>query len=467
MELTHLSASELAAGVTAQKFSAVDVIDAHLARIEAVNPTLNAVVTVLAEEARAAAVALDRRIADGDPVGPLAGVPFTVKANIDLAGQPTTWGVPALAEAVVPIDAPVVERMRAADAIPIGRTNLPDMALRIHTHSSLHGLTRNPWNLGRTTGGSSGGDAVALATGMSAIGLGNDIGGSLRSPTSACGIASIRPSRGRVPDAGLVPDESPLFCAQLMNVQGPMARTVADVRIALAALAGPHPRDPFAVDVPLDAPTPAQRRVAVLPEPPGGSTDPIVAAAVRSAADFLSDAGYAVEEIPPPMYVEAVEAWTQFILTDLASILPQLRAVMGADGLAFLEPVIEAAGVLDAAGLSTMFVERHRIARAWAGFLAEHQVVLSPTWSQLPFEPGFDCADTAGALAAMELLRPVAPANLLGLPSACVPAAHDAATNLPIGVLLTGARYTESLCLDAAAVVEARSPIRTPVDPAG
>jgi amidase len=466
MELTHLSASELAAGVTAQKFSAVDVIEAHLARIEAVNPTINAVVAVLPEQARAAAAALDARIAAGEPVGPLAGVPVTVKANIDLAGQPTTWGVPALAEAVVPLDAPVVERMRAADAIPIGRTNLPDMALRIHTDSSLHGLTRNPWNLGRTTGGSSGGDAAALATGMCAIGLGNDIGGSLRSPANACGIASIRPSRGRVPDAGLVPREDPLLCWQLMNVQGPMARTVTDVRAALTALAGSHPRDPFSLDMPLHAPAPDRRRVAVLPEPPGGDTDPVVAAAVRSAADWLSDAGYAVEEVTPPLYTEAVQTWAQFIVTDLASILPDLRAVMGPDGLRFLETVVDAVGSLDALGLSAVFVERHRIARAWADFLAEHQVVLSPTWGRLPFEHGFDCAGADGALAAMELLRPVTPANLLGLPSACVPAARDAATGLPIGVLLTGARFTESLCLDAAEAIEARSPIRTPISPA-
>jgi amidase len=465
MELTQLSASEIAAGVTAQKFSAVEVIEAHLARIEAVNPLVNAVVTVLPEAARAAAAALDARLEAGEPVGPLAGVPFTVKANIDFAGQPTTWGVPAFAEAVVPLDAPVVERMRAADAIPIGRTNLPDMALRIHTDSSLHGLTRNPWNLDRTTGGSSGGDAVALATGMCAIGLGNDIGGSLRNPANACGIASIRPSKGRVPDAGLVPGEDTLLCAQLMNVQGPMARTVADVRAALGVLAGSHPRDPFALDMPLTAPTPDRRRIAVVPEPPGGDTDPVVAAAVRSAADWLSDAGYEIDEVMPPYFEEAVRAWAQFIITDLASVLPDLRAVMGAGGLRFLEAVVEAVGTLDAVGLSGVFVERYRIARAWAGFFAEHHLVLSPTWNQLPFEHGFDSDTTQGALAAFELLRPVAPANLLGLPSACVPAARDAATGLPIGVLLTGARYTESLCLDAAAAIETRNPVRTPIEP--
>src|ERR1700722_8269948 len=152
------------------------------ARIEAVNQTVNAIVRVMADDARAAAIDADRKVASGAPLGPLHGVPFTVKENIDVAGLPTTWGVPALAQAVVPIDAPVVERMRAAGAIPIGRTNLPDMGLRIHTVSSLHGLTRNPWNPNRTAGGSSGGEAAALASGMSPIGLGNDIGGAPGQP---------------------------------------------------------------------------------------------------------------------------------------------------------------------------------------------------------------------------------------------------------------------------------------------
>jgi amidase len=211
----------------------------------------------------------------GRPLGPLLGVPFTVKENIDMAGLPTTWGVPALANAVVPLDSPVVERMRAAGGIPIDRTNLPDMALRVHTDSSLHGLTRNPWNAGRTAGGSSGGEAVALATGMSPIGLGNDIGGSLRNPASACGIASMRPSAGRVPDAGFVPREDRLLAVQLMNVQGPMARGVADVRLGLQVVMGAHPRDPWSMDAPFVGRALAGPiRVAVVPAPPGGSVDP-------------------------------------------------------------------------------------------------------------------------------------------------------------------------------------------------
>ena len=321
-EIWQLSATELARRIARRELSAAEVVNAHLARIEAVNPALNAVVRVLADEARDAAVVADRRLAAGEAVGPLHGVPCTVKENIDMAGLPTTWGVAALANAVVPADAPVVERMRAAGAIPIGRTNLPDMALRIHTVSSLHGLTRNPWHPGRTAGGSSGGEGAALASGMSPIGLGNDIGGSLRNPANACGIASIRPSAGRVPDAGYLPAEDRLLAVQLMNVQGPMARRVADVRLGLRVLMGAHPRDPWSIDAPFDGP-PVSRpiRVAVLAEPPGGSTHPTVGATVRRAAQALADAGYAVEEACPPRYEDAVSCWARLILGDFASVL--------------------------------------------------------------------------------------------------------------------------------------------------
>ena len=193
-ELWQLDARTLAAKIAAKEVSSVEVVDAHLARIEATNPTINAVTRVLADEARAAAVVADRAVAAGDRLGPLHGVPCTVKQNIDQTGCATNWGLPALADAVPPVDSPVVERMRAAGAIPMARTNCPDMALRIHTDSALFGVTRNPWNLDRTAGGSSGGEGAALAVGMSPIGLGNDIGGSLRNPATVCGIASLKPS---------------------------------------------------------------------------------------------------------------------------------------------------------------------------------------------------------------------------------------------------------------------------------
>jgi amidase len=375
--------------------------------------------------------------------------------------------VPALAEAVVSADAPIVERMRAAGAIPIGRTNLPDMALRLHSSSSLHGLTRNPWHPGRTAGGSSGGEAAALASGMSPIGLGNDIGGSLRNPANACGIASIRPSAGRVPDAGYMPAEDRLMAVQLMNVQGPMARRVADVRLGLQVLMGAHPRDPWSIDAPFDGPALARPiRVAVLAEPPGGSTDPKIAATVRHAAQALADAGYVVEEVCPPRYEDAISCWARLIMADFQSVLEMLTPMMGADAVAFLNNFNQAIPPLaDLAAWSHLMVERDGIARAWSTFMADRPLLLSPTWSQLPFEHGFDSATPAGSVAVKELMRPVVPANLLGLPSACVPAGRDEATGLPIGVLITGRRLREDLCLEAAEAIEARLGLATPIDP--
>jgi amidase len=428
---------------------------------------LNAIVHVLDEPARAAAREADRAVARGDPLGPLHGVPFTVKSNIDMAGLPTTWGVVPLAHAEAPLDAPVVQRLRAAGAIPIGRTNLPDMALRVHTDSSLHGLTRNPWNLARTCGGSSGGEAVALATGMSALGLGTDIGGSLRNPASACGIASLRPSLGRVPDAGLVPADARLLAVQLMNVHGPMGRRIADVRAAMQVLAGAHPRDPQAIDAPFEpARQRAPIRVAVLCEPPGGITDPQVAAATRRAADSLARAGYDVVDATPPRYEEVAQTWARLLLGDFAAAMPELLPLMGDDARTFLEGVNALVPPLTSpAELSQLLVQRDALARAWSEFFADYPLILTPTWSRLPFEVGFDVATPEGTAATAELMRPVMPANLLGLPSACVPAGRDVDTGLPIGVLLTGARWSDSLCLDAAEIVETALAPAVPIDP--
>ncbi len=467
-ELWRLSASDLAGRIARRQVSSAEVVQAHLERIEAVNPRINALVKVLADQARAAAIEADRKVASGGPLGPLHGVPFTVKENIDVAGLPTTWGVRALAGAVVNQDAPVVERMRAAGGIVIARSNLPDMALRVHTDSSLHGLTRNPWNLRRTTGGSSGGEAAALATGMSPIGLGNDIGGSLRNPANACGIASIRPSAGRVPDAGFVPSEDRLLAVQLMNVQGPMARRVADVRLGLQIIMGAHPRDPWSIDAPFAGRALARPlRVAVVPAPPGGSVDPAISDAVRRAADALANAGYDTVEACPPRYEEALEVWARFIMGDYASVLAELSPMVGADGLAFLNAFNETVAPLEDTGaMSRLFAQRDGVARAWSMFMATHPLVLTPTWTQLPFEHGFDVSSREATLATKAMFRPVMPANLMGLPSACVPAGRDAATGLPIGVLLTGQRLREDICLEATEAVEARLGLETPIDPA-
>ena len=468
--MSHLwqkPATELARLIADRKVSSVEVVEAHLHRIEAVNPKVNAIVRVLADEARAGAALADQAVARGDRLGPLHGVPFTVKENIDVAGLPTTWGVPALSGAVVPMDAPVVQRMREAGAIPIGRTNLPDMGLRVTTDSSLHGITRNPWNPLRTTAGSSGGEAAALATGMSPIGLGNDLGGSLRNPANACGIASIRPSAGRVPDAGFVPREDYLMAVQLMNVQGPMARRIDDVRLGLQVLMGAHPRDPWSFTAPLNGPAPnGPIRVAVVTAPPGGTCDPTVSATVRRAADALANAGYEVVDACPPRYEEVAATWARLLMGDFASVLDQLMPLMGEGGKAFLATANAAVAPLTSTtDMSQLLALRHGLGRAWSQFMAEHPLVLTPTWTQIPFEQGFDAATAQGAAATVEMIRPVVAANLLGLPSACVPAGRDTATGMPIGVLLTGQRLREDLCLDAAEVIEAQSGLATPIDP--
>ena len=465
-ELWRRSAAELALLIATRQASSAEVVEAHLARIEAVNPRLNAVVRVLADDARAAAAAADRKVAAGEPLGPLHGVPITVKENIDMAGLPTTNGVVPLAQATADVDAPVVERMRAAGAIPIGRTNLPDFGMRVHTDSALHGLTRNPWDATRTAAGSSGGEASALAAGMSPLGLGNDIGGSLRNPANACGIASIRPTMGRVPDASGGPAVDRQLAGQMMAVQGPMARRVADVRLGLDVLSGAHPRDPWSLDPPPARPPNGPVRVAVVTAPPGGPTDPAVSAAVRRAADALADAGYDVIEACPPRYAEAVSVWSRFLFGDLALGFAEMTGLMGPDGRAFLEAANAGATLLaDPLDLSRVMVARDSVARAWSLFMAEHPLILSPTWTALPFTHGFDLGGAPAAAAVLELMRPVLPANLLGLPSACVPAGLDAGSGLPVGVLLTGRRMRDDECLDAAEAVEATLALETPIDP--
>ena len=207
-------------------------------------------------------------------------------------------------------------------------------------------------------------------------------------------------------------------------------------------------------------------KVAVVPHPPGGSIDPVVADAVRAAADALADAGYAVTETCPPAYAEAAELWGRFLLGDFASILPQISAIMSADAMAFLNAVYaHTEPVTDAASMSHVLVARDMIAKAWSVFMAEYPLVLTPTWTQLPFAHGFDSAGGKNSAATIELMRPVVIANLLGLPSACVPAGRDEATGLPIGVLVNGRRFRDDLCLDAAEAIEARLGLQTPIDP--
>ncbi|MGW4122423.1 amidase [Nocardia sp. NPDC004711] len=463
-QLWRKGAGELAALIRERAVSASEVVEAHLARIEEVNPELNAVTVVLTEEARDGARRADRAVAEGAELGPLHGVPVTIKENIDVAGTATTQGMAALAGAIAAQDAPVVERLRAAGAIVLGRTNMPDSGLRIATESSLRGITENPWRRGRTAGGSSGGEAAALASGMSPLGVGNDLGGSLRNPAHCCGISSLKPTTGRIPQAtDLEPQDLPPSI-QLMGVAGPMARTVADVRLGYGILSGAHPRDPISVPAPLHHPDAAQRvRVALIAEPPGGSTDSGIADAVRQAGAHLAAAGYEVEEVTPPEYEAVLDLWRRFLMTDVRIMWPGLAQILGQQGKDFVLAAFDEIPALDRDGYIGVLIQRQRLQRLWSEFFLDHPLILSPIWARPAFEHGWDVVDADHSSATLELLRPVMPANALGLPA--VATTGGFADGMPVGVQLMAAAFREDRALAAAEALEAAVGVRTPIDP--
>jgi amidase len=465
-ELWRLGALDLAGRIAAKELSSREVIDAHLARIEAVNPAVNSVTVTLADEAMAAAAAADQAIAAGHSLGRLHGVPFTVKENLDVAGSPTTAGVAALRDNVAAADAPVVARLRSAGAIPLARTNLPDFALRFHTDNALHGATVNPWNPRLTPGGSSGGEAVALATGMSPLGLGNDLAGSLRMPALCTGVCGMKPSRGRVPWWNATDLGGPPLVVQLMAVNGPMARSVEDLRAALAVISGSDPRDPWSVPSPAQVaahPRTNPMAVAVIAEPEGGSTHPDVAASVRRAADALAEAGYKIQEVNPPPIAAAFETWSQLVFSELGTMWPQMEALASPGARAFLEHCFARWPSLAPDRLMLAWIERQKVARAWTEFQLDYPLVLGPVSTQPPFEVGFDIRGPDEAAETMRRHRLLTVANLAGLPSVAVPT--GVVDGVSQGVQLIGPYLGDELCLAAAMAIEQRLATFTPIDP--
>jgi amidase len=455
------SASALAAAIRERRVSSLEVIEAHLERIAVVNPKLNAVVRVLEDSARRDAEAADRALqSDGEP-GPLHGVPFTIKENIDVLGSPTTQGVPALAQNMPRRDHPIVARLRAAGAIPLGRTNLPDFGMRVHTDSHLHGRTLNPWDPQRNVGGSSGGEGAALATGMSPLGLGNDIGGSLRNPAHCCGIAALKPTLGRIPNPA---GDGNSLSGQLMAVQGPMARHVRDLRIAFRLLAGFDASDPWSVPVPLTLEPPREPiRVALVPAPSGGATDPAVSAGVRKAGQALEAAGYSVEEIEPPDIPGVARTWGAFMTAEMSVLAPRMLPLMSADAAKFMTLALQGFGTIDLGGHVQTLAQRHAHAARWQEFQQRYPLVVGPVFTNQPFEVGYDVRGAAEVADVVSQLRFTVTANALGLPSVALPVGVEA--GLPLGCQILGARYREDLCLAAAEEIEQRLGVITPIDP--
>lgn len=461
--LCNKGAAELAAMIRNREVSSREVVDAHLNRIAEINPTLKAVTVPLAATARDAAAAVDRALASGAQLGALAGVPFTVKENIDLAGSATTWGLPAFAKQVASHDAPIVARLREAGAIPLARTNLPDWAFRWDAESSHAGRTLNPWNAQRVPGGTSGGDAAALASGMTPLGLGNDLGGSLRVPAQMCGIATIRPSRGRVAHHAVTQPWPEPISIQMTNCQGPMARRVADLRLALKIISAPDVRDPRWVPAPLAlGKRTAKPRVAVLRDPAGVGIDPHVRAGIDRAAGWLANAGYEVTDIEPPRILDVAQCWFDAIWADVGALWPDMEPITGPGECGFVNAALKA-GVfkpVDQRAQRAAWTEIYQHASAWNQFFEDYPVVLSPVCCERPWLINDDHTRVAEIAKAMRMVVAV---NILGLPGCALPVGCD--DGLPQGVQLIGARFSEELLLDAAQAIENRAPVMTPIEP--
>ncbi len=456
-EIWRLSAIATAEAIRSGRLTAEAVVDAHLARMAAVNPAINAVVVDLGGQALEAARAADKAQASGAELGPLHGVPVTIKINLDVQGQANSNGVVGLANNIAPGDSPVVSNLRGAGAIVIGMTNTPEFSLRAFTDNVLHGLTRNLWDASITCGGSSGGAGASIAAGIGAIAHGNDIGGSLRWPASCNGVSTIKSTQGRVPAFNpSATVERPLM-AQLMSTQGPLAREVADVRLALEVMSRRDPRDPWQVPAPLvGPPAPRPIRVALAKIPEDMEADPEVTALRNRAADHLSDAGYAVEQVEVPDISEAWRLWCNLISTEITVLqAAQMRELGSGEFLQALDGILHMATILDGEGYMRAVADRARILRRWLAFLETYPLILAPV--SVRRTPAAR-ADLEGDAAVKALFwndqRFLGAISVLGLPSAVTPA--GLVEGHPVGVQLIGQRYREDLCLDAAAAIEAR-----------
>ncbi len=467
-ELWRWDAVRIAKAVKAREISAREAVGSCVERMHAVNPALNAVTRDLSAQALAEAGELDAAIARGEPVGPMAGVPVTIKQNIDQAGCPTSNGVVAFEKIVAREDSPVVANWKAAGAIVIGRTNCPAFSVRWDTDNDLFGRTYNPWSRSHTPGGSSGGASAAVAAGIGPVAHGNDLGGSVRYPAYACGIVGLRPSFGRVPAWNPTsPAERPM-CTQMMSVQGPLARSVDDLRLALAAMAARDPRDPWWVDAPLAGPVPVNPiRVAVITDAAElgeCAQHPDVLEAVRKSAAWLSEAGYAVEVVKTPGFTRPAKLWGTLLGNEIRCLMMKTIETEGDAGVRkAVLGMLDAEPVLTAGEYMAMIADRTRLVREWFLFLERYPLVLSPVSAEPPFAHGFDTQGNARMAEVLKAQTPQAALPLLGLPGVAVPTGVE--DGLPMGVQIMAARFREDLCLDAAAAIESRAGVPTPIDP--
>jgi amidase len=461
-DITSLPATELVRCIAARTLSAREVAEAALARVAALDPAVNAVVTVN-QSAIETAKAIDARLAAGTPARPLEGVPVLVKDNIETKGLRTTWGSRIHADHVPDEDAIVVERLKAAGAIVLGKSNTPEFAADPHTANLVFGTTRNPWDLMRTAGGSSGGTAAGIAAGFAPIGLGTDLGGSIRIPASFNGLVGIRPAPGRVP----IYPSAYGWDTFVEHVVGPLATTVADAALMLSVLAGPDDRDPSSLPadgldfVAAASPTSlVGKRIALTPDFGGiVPVDDTVRALAAKAANSFREFGCIVEEV-------------SFDARDLGDIIlgtrgfgvvarfKDLYAKHAAEMTAPLRGQIEAALAIDVETVARAERLRTLYWRRVAAFMATYDYIVAPSCGGLPFRLDAPLPTEVGGKPVArfyDVFRMTYATSVTGLPAVAVPAGFTP-EGLPVGIQIHARRNREDLAIAAAAAYERAHP---------
>lgn len=465
-ELWKWTAVELSEAIRTKKVSSREAVLSCLNRIEEVNPKVNALVEISPDEALASADAADRALSSGEPIGPLHGVPVSIKVNTDEAGHATTEGLPDFHDNIVTKDSPQVANLRKAGAVFVGRSNTPSFSFRWFTNNELHGKTLNPWDDSRTPGGSSGGAAASVATGMTPIAHGNDLAGSLRYPAYACGVATIRSTVGRIPSWSSLGYN---LSIQNMGVQGPIARTVGDLRLALASMSKFDPGDPTFVPVPLTGkPLGHPIRVGLLRDVGVATPSPAVNKALDEAADRLLDAGYIVEEVELPLFAEAFKLWHLLCLEDFRQVLPLVEQFGDEDIKQSAKNwfAVNEEWWGDAPQLSDLlsgYQQRGALIVQLQQFLEEYPLILLPNSAEQAFEQDADITSVESMRRVVTAQWPMMAVPLFDVPAISVPT--SVVNGLPIGVQIVGRKFREDTLLDVAEILEAYANILTPIDP--
>ena len=454
-EITRQPATALALLIRERKVSPVQVVEAYLHRIDQLNPQLNAIVT-LAPDVMERAAAAEAAVMRGDELGPLHGLPFTVKDTIETAGLRSTSGSPVRAQFIPEHDAPAVARLLAAGAILLGKTNTAEMAMDYNTDNPVFGRATNPYDSSRTTGGSSGGEAVAIATCMSPGGLGSDLAGSVRIPAHFCGIAGLKPTMGQVPGGGQFPAAEGPYA--LGSVIGPMARTVSDLRLFFDVLAGNQASRPStAVSSESLIPAINGRRVAWYANDGVSPVTSETRQAVETAARVLSEAGLSVDEIRPPGIERGHDLWLK--LFSRASVVQLRRVYAGreAEAGAFVRWRLATADNTPAPALDDYILswcERDRFRSELISWMESTPLLLAPVGATPAFpHDSLKLTVDGQSVSTFRAFSYSQTFNVFDLPSAAIPVGQSA-EGLPIGVQIIGRPFEEEAVLAAAGIIE-------------